>query len=145
MRGTTFSVAHDGTATTVVVTEGSVNVTAKRGATVDVPAGMESRSTATTVTPPVTIGQGFTSGGLSSEKALALVNKKVAGGLKACKFGVVSTAFKPITGGWSAKYTIVKAKQGITAKPKGTATFKLKGKKVTGRNQLARMVILGCP
>jgi hypothetical protein len=72
------------------------------------------------------------------------VNKKVAGGLKVCKFGVVSNTLKPITGGWSAKFTIVKAKQGITAKPMGTAKFKLKGKKVTGRNPLARKVISGC-
>jgi hypothetical protein len=144
VRGTTFSVAHDGTATTVVVTEGTVEVTAKRGGTVSVPAGMETRSTATTVDPPVTIGQGFTSGGLSSEKALAKVNKKVAGGLKACKLDVVSSALKPITGGWSAKFTLVKAKLGIAAKPEGKAKFKLKGKKVTGANPLARKVISGC-
>lgn len=146
VRGTTFTVAHDGTATTVVVTKGTVEVTAKNGDTVLVPAGKETRSTATTVSPPVAIGQGFTSGGLSSEKALARVNKKVAGGLKACKYDVVSNKLKPITGGWSASFTIVKAKQGIAAKPTGTAKFKLQGKKkVTGSNPLARKVISGCP
>jgi hypothetical protein len=107
---------------------------------------METRSTATAVAEPVAIGQGFTSGGLSSDEALARVNKKIAGGLKACKFGVVSNILKPVTGGWIAKFVIVKAKQGITAKPQGTAKFQVKGlKKVTARNPLARKIILGCP
>ena len=144
VRGTKFSVAYDGTATTVAVTESSVDVTSNNGATVTVAAGQETRSTATTVAPPVPIGEGFKSGGLSSAKALARVNGKLAGGLTRCKFGVVSNRLAPITGGWSATFVIVRAKQGIAAKPKGTARFRLKGKRLSAGNALARKIAKGC-
>jgi hypothetical protein len=144
VRGTKFSVAYDGTATTVAVTESSVGVTANGGATVVVPAGSETRSTATAVAPPVAIGKGFKSGGLSSAQALGRVSGKLAGGLTRCKFGVVSNDLAPIAGGWSAKFVIVDAKQGITGKPKGTAQFQLKGKGLSARNALARKITKGC-
>jgi hypothetical protein len=144
VRGTRFSVAYDGTATTVAVTESSVAVTANNGASVVVGAGQETRSTATSVAPPVAIGQGFKSGGLSSARALARVSRKLARGLTRCKFGVVSNGLAPIARGWSVKFVIVKAKQGIEDKPKGTARFRLKGKRVSARNALARKIRRGC-
>jgi hypothetical protein len=144
VRGTKFSVAYDGTATTVAVTESSVQVTANNGASVVVTAGSETRSTATSVAPPVAIGKGFKSGGLDSAKALARVSGKLAGDLTRCKFGVVSNRLAPITGGWSATFVIVSAKQGIEAKPRGTARFRLKGKRLKAGNPLARKIRKGC-
>jgi hypothetical protein len=144
VRGTKFSIAYDGTATTVAVTESSVEVTANNGATAVVTAGNETRSTATAVAPPVPIGQGFKSGGLGSAQALARVTGKLAGGLKRCKFGIVSNRLAPIAGGWSARLVIVGAKQGIAAKPKGSAQFRLKGKRLSSGNALARKIAKGC-
>lgn len=144
VRGTKFSVAYDGTATTVAVTESSVAVTANNGASVVVVAGQETRSTATSVAPPVAIGKGFKSGGLSSAQALARVTGKLARGLTRCKFGVVSNGLAPIPSGWSAKFVIVEAKQGITGKPNGTARLQLKGKSLSARNALARKITQGC-
>ncbi len=144
VRGTKFSVAYDGTATTIAVTESSVAVTANNGATVVVVAGQETRSTARSVAPPVAIGKGFKSGGLSSAQALARVTGKLASGLTQCKLGVVSNRLAPIAGGWSAKFVIVAAKQGIKAKPKGTAQFQLKGKSLSGANALAQKITHGC-
>jgi len=144
VRGTIFTVHHDGTATTVTVTEGNVAVTSNSGTTVVVPAGSETRSTATSVTPPVPIGRGFTSGGLSSTQALARLTSKLASGLRRCKFGVVSNRLAPVAGGWSASFVIVGAAQGIKAKPKGTARLRLKGTRVSPSNALAKRIIGGC-
>jgi hypothetical protein len=144
VRGTKFSVAYDGSATTVAVTESSVEVTSNSGAKVVVPAGMETRSTARSVSPPVAIGQGFKSGGLSSAQALARLTSKLSAGLSRCKFGVVSNRLAPVAGGWRAQFVIVGAKQGIKAKPKGTARFRLKGRKVSPGNALARRIAQGC-
>jgi hypothetical protein len=143
-RGTTFSVTYDGTATTVAVTEGSVEVAANGGAKVLVTAGTETRSTATSVSPPVAIGKGFKSGGLSSAQALARVSSRLKAGLARCKFGVASSRLAPVAGGWSAKFVIVTARQSIEGKPKGTAQFRLKGSRLSAGNTLARRITKRC-
>lgn len=142
-RGTKFSVAYDGSATTVKVTESSVAVTAGSASAI-VSAGQETRSTATSVAPPVPIGSGFKSGGLGSGEALARLSGRLAGGLKRCRFGVVSSRLAPVAGGWSARLVIVGAKQGIKAKPKGTARFRLAGRRLKAGNALARRIAKGC-
>jgi hypothetical protein len=144
VRGTKFSVAYDGTATTVAVTESSVTVTANGGASIIVPAGMETRSTASSVTPVAPIGKGFKSGGLSSRDALARVSSKLTAGLKRCKLSVVSNRLAPVTGGWSAQLVIIRAGQGIESKPRGTARFQIKGTRVSSGNSLAKRIAGGC-
>ncbi|UUY02521.1 FecR family protein [Svornostia abyssi] len=144
IRGTKFSVAHDGTATTVAVTESTVEVTANNGASVVVSAGLETRATAAGLTPPVAIGAGFKSGGLSSAQALARMESKIASGLRRCKLTVVSSRLTPAAGGWRGRFVVVRAGQGIDDKPTGTAQFGLKGTKVSGRNALAKRITRGC-
>jgi FecR-like protein len=144
VRGTVFSVRFDGSATTVAVTKSSVQVTANNGATATVPAGMETRSTATSVAVPAPIGHGFTSGGLSDIQAIARLSGSIAKGLSRCKLGVVSNRLSPVTGGWSIGLVIVGANQGEAAKPKGTASFRLAGTRVRPGNKLARRIVAGC-
>lgn len=144
IRGTKFSVAHDGTATTVAVTESSVEVTANNGASVVVTAGMETRTTAAGVTPPVPIGTGFKSGGLTSAQAVARMESKIAGGLRRCKLTMVSSRLTPVAGGWRGRFVVVRAGQGIDDKPTGTAQFGLKGTRVSARNALAKRITRGC-
>ena len=69
---------------------------------------------------------------------------KVAKRLKKCSFDVVSARLAPAKGGWAPSLVIVGAKQGIAAKPKGTARLRLKGRKLRGRNKLARRLLHGC-
>jgi hypothetical protein len=144
VRGTVFSVRYDGSATTVAVTKGSVNVRARSGGSAIVKAGRETRSTARSVTKPVPIGQGFKSGGLTSAQALARLSARLATPLKRCKLGVVSNRLSPVSGGWKAALVIVRARQGIAAKPKGTARFRLSGRRVKSSNKLARRLVAGC-
>jgi hypothetical protein len=144
VRGTVFSVRFDGSATTVAVTESSVQVTANNGATANIPAGMETRSTATSVAAPALIGHGFTSGGLTDTQAIALVSGKIAKGLSRCKLGVVSNRLSPVTGGWNIGLVIVRASQGIAAKPKGTANFRLARTRIKPGNKLAKRIAAAC-
>ena len=144
IRGTRFRIAYDGSATTVAVTESSVLVTANNGASQTVTAGMETRSTARTVAAPQPIGRGFKSGGLTSAQALARVTGRVAAGLRRCRVGVVSARVAQVRGGWSAALVIVGATQGIEARPRGTAQFRLRGLTVSATNALGRRILRGC-
>lgn len=144
VRGTKFSVAHDGTATTVAVTESSVEVKANNGTSVLVSAGAEVRATAAGLTPPVPIGQGFKSGGLTSAQALTRLESKIAGGLRRCNFTVMSSRLTPVAGGWRGRFVVVRAGQGIDAKPTGTAQFGLKGTRMSAGNALAKRISRGC-
>jgi hypothetical protein len=137
-------VAFSGASTLVSVTESSVDVTANNGATVTVPAGSQAESTATTVTQPVAIGAGPKRGGLTAAAALTKLTAKVTRGLTKCKYDVVSSAIAPAPGGWSGRLVIVGAKQDADDKPKGTARFRLKGKKVSGSSKLAKQILKGC-
>ena len=86
VRGTRFTVAYDGVATTVAVTESSVDVTAKKsGASVTVLAGQESRSTATSVSAPAKLGTSGRRGGLTAAKALARLTSALSKPLAKCK------------------------------------------------------------
>jgi hypothetical protein len=143
-RGTVFSVFYDGTATTTTVTEHSVQVTAGNGTSVIVGEGMESRSTARSVAAPVPIGTGFKRGGLTEQQALGRLTAGIASGLSRCGFGVVGSRLAPAKGAWTASVVIVRARQGIAAKPKGTARFRVAGNHVRARNGLARRIARGC-
>ena len=144
-RGTKFSVLYTGSSTLVAVTESSVDVTARNGRTVVVPAGMQTDSTAKRVAEPVKIGHGETRGGLSVTQALERLTGKLAKKLKACKFGVTSNRLSPAKRGWNGALVIVGKRQGIDDKPKGTAKFRVRGRKVTARNALARKIRGSCP
>lgn len=144
VRGTKFSVLHDGTATIVAVTESSVDVTANNGRRVVVPAGKETRSTAKSVSTPVAIGHGEKRGGFTAAQARKRLAAKLATGLRACKFDVVSSRLAPAKGGWNGSFVIVGARQGIDDKPKGTAKYRLRGKRVSAANPLAKRIARGC-
>jgi hypothetical protein len=144
VRGTTFRIAYDGTATTVAVTDSSVLVTAKGGASRTVSAGTETRSTATTVASPQPIGRGFRSGGVSSARALARLTGRIDAGLRRCRLGVVSSRLAQTRGGWTAGLVIVGSTEGIAARPRGTAQFRLRGLTVSAANGLGRRILRGC-
>jgi hypothetical protein len=144
IRGTKLTVFYDGIATLVAVTEGTVHVAPNTGAAVDVAAGSQVSATAHGVSAPVPIGTGEKRGGLTAGKALALINSKITAGLRACKFDVVSNRLAPSAGGWSAQYVIVGSTQGVGDKPKGTARFRLKGKKLSGGNALGKKILKRC-
>lgn len=144
IRGTKFSVLHDGTATFVAVTESSVEVTANNGREVVVPAGKQTRSTAKSVSAPVAIGRGEKRGGLTATQARARLASKLAKGIRACRFDVVSSRLGPATGGWTGSFVIVGARQGVDDRPKGTAKYRLKGTKVIATNRLGKRIATGC-
>jgi hypothetical protein len=145
IRGTKFSVRYDGTATFVAVTESSVLVTARNGRKVAVPAGKETRSTARSVSAPVAIGHGEKRGGLTAADAGNRLAARLAKGLKRCRFDAVSSRLAPARGGWRGSFVIVGARQGIDDRPKGTAKFRLKGRRVSAANRLAERIARGCP
>jgi hypothetical protein len=144
IRGTKFSVLYDGSATTVAVTESKVLVTAKNGRKRVIPAAKQTSSTAKRVSKAVKIGRGDKRGGVTAVQARERLVANVAKGLKACKFDALSNRLAPAKGGWSGGFVIVGAKQGIDDKPKGTAKFRLEGKKVSAGNALAEKIARSC-
>lgn len=144
VRGTRFTVAYDGSATTVSVAESAVQVTANSGATQLVQAGQETRSTATTVAVPTPIGKGFRRGGLTSAQALSRVTAVLGPALKRCRLAPRSATLAPVVGGWRAALVIVGSTEGIAAKPRGTARFRLSGRRLRPTNPLGRRVVRGC-
>ncbi len=115
-RGTEFSVLYDGVATVVAVQRGTVHVAPARGPAIDVQAGTETRSTKTSASAPVPIGDaGVVPGSVSPTGAIGLIETTIAAGVAGCAVDLSTLKLKPRRAGWQVKATIIGKRKGTAA------------------------------
>lgn len=139
VRGTRFSVLADALASVWSVQEGVVAVTPRRGRSVTLRAGQEVEVTTARGAGRVTrLGRaGTPRGGVSRAAARRKVMDVVAPGLARCRSEVAGYVMRRTAGGWLVAVR-------LTGGARGSATWRVAGRRVRAANRLAGRVARRC-
>ena len=144
VRGTTFAVFYDpiAKASLISVKEGSVSVNPARSgpATQKVGAGKEVEVTGKSVSRIVKIGKAGARGGINRAKAVERALARVAAAADKCGISTPRKAAFSAKGARKGWHVTVK----LTGSLKGASKWKVRGKRTTPANALARRVAGGC-